>query len=182
MRVELMVVCVCCYIHCDKSGYMCLVPEWAWRSATMCCLKHSQRDIRLPSCVCDNRRVHVDNVGMEWVAPVSGLKHSTGTIPFPRILRGSLSFPRTPRGILPFPRTRRGILRSLQQFHVVGGEQTTLPVYRAHPPALVHLVDVLQDVIRVERDFVVARCGGTAEHKHTRCSMSSRRDLVNLTH
>ena len=48
----------------------------------------------------------------------------------------------------------------LPQLHVVGGEEPVPPLAQPAPPAIINHLDVGDDVVGVEGDLIVARCGG----------------------
>ena len=50
--------------------------------------------------------------------------------------------------------------RLLVELDVVGREEAAVATAGAHPPALVHLLNVLNELLRVERNLVVAGCDG----------------------
>jgi len=47
---------------------------------------------------------------------------------------------------------------SLDQFNIVGGEEAPLSLELPNPPPLIHHLNVLNDVIRVERDLIITIC------------------------
>lgn len=60
---------------------------------------------------------------------------------------------------------------SLDQFNIVRGEEAPLSLELPNPPPLVHHLNVLNDVIRVERDLIIticvcASCGNTLNEIH----------------